>query len=404
MEDLNLYNVLGVTKNASSSEIKKAFNKLAKEYHPDKNPNAGDKFKEINYAHEVLSNPEKRRIYDHYGIQGLQEGVGSGSFPFRDMFGGIFDMGFMGSHHRHSRHRGEDAFHKLRVNLEDFYNGKTSKLQLSRTVVCKKCQGIGGKPGSVMTCRGCHGRRIKKSMRQLGPGMVQEIQSTCSECNGEGNYINEKDRCKECSGRKVVNEDKILEVHIDKGMKDGQKVWFRGEGDQLPNIEPGDVIIILTQGEHKQFSRDGENLLYKHTLGLTEALCGFEFVLTHLDKRELIIKNAPGDIIQPGTTKVVKGEGMPIYRNPFEKGDLFITFDVEFPSNNFLDPTRMIDLENLLPSYTKVDIPMESDNVEEVTLVEYDASMRNASRRNEVYDEDDDAHGGRGPQMQCAHQ
>ncbi|GAB1609419.1 dnaJ homolog subfamily A member 2-like [Argonauta hians] len=405
MEDINLYDVLGVKKNASGSEIKKAYNKLAKQYHPDKNPNAGDKIKKINYAHDILSNSEKRRIYDQQGMQGLQEIPGQESFPIRDMFGGMFDMGFMGGLHRHGQRRGENTYHKLRVTLEDFYNGKTSKLQLSRTVICKKCHGLGGKPGSVMVCRGCHGRRIKKSMRQLGPGMVQEIQTTCPDCNGEGNYISEKDKCKECVGGKVIGEEKILEVNVEKGMKHGQKIQFRGEGDQLPNIEPGDVIIILMLADHKQFSREGENLLYKHTLGLTEALCGFEFALTHLDKRELVIKNTPGEVIHPGTVKVVKGEGMPIYRNPFEKGDLYITFDIEFPPNNFLEMPRITELQEILPSQAKEDIPMESETVEEVNLDEYDSSMRKSAHRSEAYDEDEEGPGGRGgPQMQCAHQ
>merc|ERR1719300_188596 len=143
---------------------------------------------------------------------------------------------------RPRRRRGEDTFHPLRVTLEDLYNGKTAKLQLSKTVICKKCQGAGGRAGATQRCRACNGRGVKVTLRQLGPGMVQQMQSICPECHGEGESISEKDKCKECRGKKVVNETKILEVHVDKGMKNEQKIPFRGEGDQLPDVEPGDVI------------------------------------------------------------------------------------------------------------------------------------------------------------------
>ncbi|KAH3774260.1 dnaJ homolog subfamily A member 2-like [Dreissena polymorpha] len=418
MADTKLYEVLGVSKNASDSEIKKAYYKLAKEFHPDKNAEAGDKFKEISFAYEVLSNPEKRETYDRFGLQGLKEGGGGGfggADMFGDLFGGLFGMGGSpfgfggmggGMGARRGRRRGEDTFHPLRVSLEDLYNGKTSKLQLSKTIICTKCNGAGGKQGATVRCKVCNGRGVKVTLRQLGPGMVQQMQSVCPECHGEGESISEKDKCKVCKGKKVTNENKILEVHVDKGMRDGQKIPFRGEGDQLPDMEPGDVIIVLQQKEHEKFTREGDNLVMTHKISLTEALCGFHFTITQLDNRELIIKNSPGDIIEPGMVKVVKGEGFPQQRNPFEKGDMLIKFEVEFPPNNFADESKLKKLEKLLPARPDFEMP-EGEHVEEVNLVEYDSTRSSDGRRGgEAYhdEEDDDDEMRGGQRVQCAHQ
>ncbi|XP_013389051.1 dnaJ homolog subfamily A member 2 isoform X2 [Lingula anatina] len=412
MADVDLYKILGVSKTASDSEIKKAYHKLAKTYHPDKNPEAGEKFKEISFAYEVLSNPEKREIYDRHGMQGLKEGTGGGGgFPdiFSDLFGGFFGMGGMGGVRGgmggRGRRRGEDTYHPLRVSLEDLYNGTTKKLQLSKTVICKKCNGQGGKPGALQNCTVCHGRGVKVTLRQLGPGMVQQLQTICPQCHGEGEMINEKDRCKECKGKKVSQETKILEVHVDKGMKDGQKIPFRGEGDQTPGMEAGDVVIVLQLKDHETFTRNGADLYCSHKIGITEALCGFEFVLKHLDNRELVIKHPQGQVIEPGSMKAVIGEGMPHHRNPFEKGNLYIKFEITFPTNGFLKGDELKKLEKLLPARPPFHAPT-GEHVEEVDLVEYDASkMGGAGRRGEAYESDDDDEGGHGgPRVQCAHQ
>lgn len=157
------------------------YRKLAKEFHPDKNPEAGDKFKEISYAYEVLSDPKKRQTYDKYGLKGMQEGAQDG-FPGDDLFshlfgGGLFGGfgGFGGGSRR--RQRGEDTIHPLKVTLEDLYNGKTAKLQLSKNIICAACEGRGGKVGAVQTCKTCKGSGLKVTYRQLGPGMTQQLQS-----------------------------------------------------------------------------------------------------------------------------------------------------------------------------------------------------------------------------------
>lgn len=424
--DTALYDLLGVKPNASESEIKKAYYKLAKEYHPDKNPQHGEKFKEISFAYEVLSNPQKKELYDRRGLDGLKEGgEGGGMFPdeiFSHLFGGgllggLFGGGMGGGMGggpfggaRRRRARGEDTVHPLRVSLDDLYNGKVAKLQLGKNIICQKCQGLGGKEGATQVCASCRGRGIKVTIRQLGPGMVQQMQSVCPECRGEGKMIDEKDRCTSCNGRKTVKETKILEVHVDKGMREGQKISFRGEGDQEPGVEPGDVHIIIQVKEHDKFVREGDNLFMKHTIGLTEALCGFHFCLKHLDGRDIVFKTSPGDIIEPGAVRGIVGEGMPRYRNPQEKGNLYVRFEVEFPPKHFTDEKNLMGIERLLSEKAprkKETHQTKGDNVEEVSLMDYEdhhGKDSGAGRREAYHESDEDEESQGGPRVQCAHQ
>ncbi|XP_046736348.1 dnaJ homolog subfamily A member 2-like [Diprion similis] len=412
MADNKLYEVLRVPRTAGDAEIKKSYRKLAKEFHPDKNPEAGDKFKEISFAYEVLSDPKKRQIYDKHGIKGVQEGASDG-FPADDIFsqlfgggaGGLFGGlggfgGGMGGRRR-SR-RGEDTVHPLKVTLEDMYNGKTAKLQLSKNVLCAACAGIGGAEGAVTTCKQCRGYGYKVSYRQLAPGMAQQMQEKCTHCQTTGEIINEKDRCTTCEGKKVVNQTKILEVHVDKGMRESQKILFRGEGDQMPEVQPGDVVIVLQQKPHPTFERSGDDLIMTKSIGLAEALCGASFVVRHLDGRNLLIKHPAGHVIRPGDVKGVVGEGMPQYRNPFEKGNLYINFDVTFPKNHFCSEKVLMDLKTTLgPNIPPTVVPRDA---EEVDLQEYDPTHRDSSARSaEAYASDEDEmhqHSG----VQCAHQ
>ncbi|XP_065186906.1 dnaJ homolog subfamily A member 2-like isoform X1 [Sycon ciliatum] len=429
-KDTRLYDILGVSPDATDSQLKKAYHKLAMKYHPDKNPEAGDKFKEISFAYEVLTDKEKRQIYDAYGEKGLREGGGGGGFDEDifsrifgggGLFGGMGGMGGMGGFPfggmgggmgggggggARRRRKGEDIAHPLAVSLEDLYNGRETKLHLSKDVICAKCKGKGGKEGAVQPCKSCNGRGIKVVLRQIGPGMVSQSQSMCSDCRGEGEIIREKDRCKTCVGKRVVNESKTLEVHVDKGMRDGQRITFAGEGDQHPDMEPGDVHLVLQLKEHSVFQRQGDVLIMEKKITLTEALCSAQFTIDHLDGRQLLVKSPPGYVIEPGSTQVVPNEGMPHYRSPFEKGNLIIKFEVEFPKNGFASEDHLKKLEQLLPARpAAVEV---SEDAEEVDLMEYDPSQHTdgRGRRGEAYqdgDSDDEGAGG-GPRVQCAQQ
>lgn len=410
VKETGFYDILGVKPNATNEELKKAYRKLALKYHPDKNPNEGERFKQISQAYDVLSDPQKRELYDRGGEQAIKEG-GVASDMHNPM--DIFDMFFGGGGH-HARSsgppRGKDKVYPLRVTLEELYNGSTRKLALQKNVICVTCEGRGGKEGAVQHCKTCGGSGMQVQTRQLGPGFIQQMQTVCSDCKGNGEYINPKYRCKHCEGQKVVRERKILEVHIEQGMKDGHQVRFSGEGDQSPGVETGDIIVVIDEQPHERFRRHGVDLSIKVEINITEALCGFQRGIITLDGRTLLITSLPGEVIRSGDVRCVTNEGMPIHRSPFEKGRLLIGFDVQFPPNNFIPPQLLVKLEALLPPRTET--PMIPDDAEEVVLMPFDEaaerrqrSGRTQQQQQQVYeeDEDEDRHGGgAGQRVQCA--
>lgn len=265
---------------------------------------------------------------------------------------------------RRRERRGKDLIHQMSVTLEELYNGAVRKLALQKSVICDKCEGRGGKKNSIEKCQQCRGCGVERKVQQVAPGIVQQIEQVCRKCMGQGEIIPEKDRCKHCNGRKTVRDRKILEVHVEKGMRDGQKIVFSGEGDQEPDLQPGDIVIVLDEKEHPTFMRAGNDLIMKMPIQLVESLCGFQKVIKTLDDRDLVITSMPGEVIKNDQTKCILGEGMPMYKNPFEKGRLIIQFSVIFPDTI---PSELIPtLEQCLPPRPIVNIPI---NAEECTLV-----------------------------------
>jgi len=243
--------------------------------------------------------------------------------------------------------------------------------------------------------------------RQIGPGMIQQMQLVCPECRGAGEVISDKDRCSQCKGNKVTQEKKVVEVHVEKGMQHGQKIVFQGEADEAPDTVTGDIVFVLQLKEHPKFKRKFDDLYVEHTLSLTEALCGFQFALTHLDGRQLLIKSNPGEVIKPGQYKAINDEGMPRHERPFMKGRLYIHFDVEFPESGVLSPDQRRSLETILPPKPSSRLSaMELDECEETTLydvnIEEEMRRKQQHRQQEAYDEDDDEPGTAG--VQCAQQ
>ncbi|OQR91520.1 hypothetical protein ACHHYP_04605 [Achlya hypogyna] len=384
------YELLGVPKTASEADIKKAFRKLALKNHPDK---GGDPelFKDITVAYEVLSDPEKRELYDKYGEEGLQGGGGS-SNNAADIFGQMFGGGMR---QQRGPPRSEDLTHPLKVSLEDLYNGKMVKLAVNRDIICNTCDGRGGKSGAERSCDTCRGRGMRIQHRQIAPGMVQQVQSVCPDCRGQGKIINEADRCSSCKGKKVTKERKVLEVHIEPGMRHGQRITFKGESDQAPGVVPGDIVFIVQEKEHDTFQRKGPNLIMEKKISLVEALCGFECMIEHLDGRHLHVKTKPGEVIKPNQFKAVHGEGMPQHGNPFVKGQLVILFKVEFPDTLSRDQKRV--LASIFPPPTALS---GINDAEECFLAEFDAEAAKQEAQREAYDSDDERGQPRGVQCQ----
>uniref|UniRef100_H0XJH1 DnaJ heat shock protein family (Hsp40) member A1 n=1 Tax=Otolemur garnettii TaxID=30611 RepID=H0XJH1_OTOGA len=388
VKETTYYDVLEVKPNATHKELKKAYRKLALKYHPDKDPNEGEKFKQISQAYEVLSDAKKTELYDKGGEQAIREGGAGGGFasPMN-----IFDMFFGGGGGRMQRkRRGKNVIHQLSVTLEDLCNGATRKLALQKNVICNKCEGQGGK-GAIECCANCRGTGMQIRIHQIAPGMVQQIQSVCM---GHGERISPKDRCKSCNGKK-----KILEVHINKGMKDGQKITFHGEGDQEPGLEPGHIIIVLDQKDHAVFTPREEDLCMCMDIQLVETLCGFQKPIATLDNRTIVITSHPGQIVKHGDIKRVPNEGMPIYHRPYEKGHLIIEVKVNFPENGFLSPDKLSLPEKLLPERKEAE---ETDEMDQVELVDFDPNQERWRHYNGEAYEDDEQHPRGGVQCQTS--
>jgi DnaJ homolog subfamily A member 2 len=338
---------------------------------------------------------EKRKVYDQYGKEGLEEGGGGGGSA-EDLFS-MFGGG--GGRRSRGPQKGDDIKHSINVSLEDLYNGKTARLAISRNKPCEDCEGRGGKEGAEKTCSDCGGRGMRIQLRQMGP-MVQQIQSACPTCRGQGKSMNESDKCKSCKGNKVKKDRKVLEVHIEKGMKSGHKIKFNGEADEIPGTIAGDVIIEVKEKEHDRFKRKGADLIESIPLTLSEALCGFTKVITHLDGRTLRVVVPPGEVTKHDRVKMIEGEGMPFHGNPFTKGRLFLHFVVKFPDT--LPASIVSQLKAALPAgpTPKTSEEDEECNMRTVDLTQFGQSDSGRGGGS-AYDEDDEEEMGGGRGVQC---
>merc|ERR1740117_2023936 len=324
-EQDKFYKVLGVNHDASAQEIKKAFRKLSLKWHPDKNKGneeAKAKFNEITEAYEILSNEEKRQLYDMGGEEGLTK-QNQPSSPFDMFFGG-------GGGGGGRRNKGQDFRMDFEVTLEDLYLGVQKDFSVSRKVLCTKCRGTGAKGGETKTCKTCKGKGVVMKMQKLGPGFNVQMQSNCDKCGGKGKTF--KTACATCKGSKLVLEEKTLEAVVEKGMPNGNEIVFERASEQAPDTIPGDVILVLKTKKHPRFTRSANGNDLKHTMEITlkEALLGFKKTLLQLDGRMLSIERngvTPYDHVMRK-----EGEGMPHHNYPSDKGNLHVTFKVKFPS------------------------------------------------------------------------
>lgn len=339
---------------------------------------------------------QKRQIYDKYGMEGLENGGGGGGgSSAEDIFSMFFGGGGGGRRGPQGPQKGEDIVHPIKASLEDLYNGKTTRLAINRNKLCEDCEGRGGKVGAEKDCSDCNGRGVRVQLRQIGPGMVQQIQSACPTCKGSCKIINEKDKCKSCKGKKTYKDRKVLECQIEKGMKNGQKIRFGGEADELPGTIPGDVVFVVQEKEHEVFKRKGADLVTHINLELSEALCGFTKTITHMDGRVLRIDSPPGKVVKPDSVHMIDGEGMPYHGNPFTKGRLFVVFRVSFPSS--LPQSTVKALQQCLPAAPAVSLNGEEEecNFREVDIGQFGQGN---DRMHEAEDEEDERGGQR---VQC---
>ncbi|CAF1188305.1 unnamed protein product [Rotaria sordida] len=241
--DKTLYDVLGVDENATTDQINKAFKKKSLEHHPDRG-GSHEMMQQINAAKDVLTDPKKREIYDRYGLEGMRSGMGEANFHgfsgFSENIFDIFDIFNRGSNRRGraAPSKGSDIKQALRVSLEELYSGNTRTISIDRDVLCADCNGTGCHDGISRECTKCEGRGIETLMYRMGP-IIQQTQSKCSSCNGEGTMINSKNCCKSCRGKKMIRQTKNMNVDIAPGSHDGEAIKFSGEGNQIPKGENG---------------------------------------------------------------------------------------------------------------------------------------------------------------------
>ena len=380
--DTEYYDILNIKKDATEIEIKKAYRKLAIKNHPDKGGDP-EKFKEISVAYQVLSDPEKRKTYDQFGKDLVNQNMSSPP----DIFSMFFGQQHANSHNQNKKCK--NSVHNIKVSLEDIYNGKKMKINVTRQRL-KYPNGM-KQSDCVQTCANCNGQGFITQVRRFGP-MIQQSQVKCEKCNGIGKLWN---------GVQTVKESKILEIYISKGIHHGKKIKFDGESDEKPGMLPGDIIFVLHEKKHNIFTRKDNDLLITKKINLSEALCGTEFILTQLDNRKLLIKSEKNKIIKPGEIMCIENEGMPMEDNPYVKGHLFIMFDIVFPLPKHLSDKHKSIIKKILP-VNKFKI-QDNPNNELCILKEVDKnSFKKNYNNKKIYESDDDNyHDGN---VQCAQQ
>lgn len=344
MAKRDYYEVLGVEKNASEDEIKKAYRKIAIKYHPDRNPGnkeAEEKFKEAAEAYDVLHDPQKRQQYDQFGFSGPAGAGGFGGFGgsmnmddifsmFGDIFGGRAGFGgFGGGQRRTQQHRGSDLRLKVKLSLSEIANGVTKKFKVRKDIACPHCHGSGAEAGSgTETCPTCHGAGVVTHTTQSIFGMMQ-TQGVCPTCGGEGTVI--KNKCHECGGTGVQKGEEVVEIKIPAGVAEGMVVNVPGKGNAgMRNGINGDIQVFIAEEDNDTFVRDGNDLIYNLLLDFPTAALGGEVEIPTIDGAKLRVKIEGGT--QPGKTLRLRGKGLPAVQGyGHGMGDIVVNISVYVP-------------------------------------------------------------------------
>lgn len=352
-EKKDYYEILGVDKNASDDDLKKAYRKMAKKYHPDANPDnkaeAEAKFKEVNEAYETLSDPQKRQMYDQFGTADPQQGFGGAGGPFGgnggyysytssgfdgfgDIFGDLGDLFGFGAARTSSRTqnrptKGANLQYDITLNYEEAYTGIEKEINITRSETCNTCGGNGAKPGThPETCSVCGGKGTVTKMQTTLLGQMK-VQSTCSNCHGTGKVI--KEVCDSCLGKGTVRKQTKIKIKIPAGIDDGQTVVLRGEGDPGKNGgENGDIYVTVKLKKHSIFTRQDDNVYCEIPITFTQATLGAEIQIPLIDGTTTTYKIPEGT--QTGTKFTIKDKGF-VHINSGYRGNLIFTVQVQVP-------------------------------------------------------------------------
>ncbi len=328
------YTLLGVKSNATGKEIKKAFKKLSKKYHPDisKEDDAAEVYPKITEAYDVLSDDKKRKIYDQYGKEGLdkqaQRGGGGGMDPF-DLFGSFFGGGGRRGRGEDEEIQGDPLIIPLYVSLEDIFTGAKLKIMMTKNSICSHCRGSGADdPDDVETCNKCDGRGFVVERVQVAPGFIQQSQNICPKCHGKGKII--KHKCSVCNGKKVLKDLETYQIEIEEGMKYEEQIILSSSAGDYIDKTSSDLIFVLKEKPHPFYKRKNHyDLEAKVEISLKEALLGFHKKLKHLDGRLIDFKQE--GITQPNQIFKLTRKGLPHQHYTADKGDLFIECVVKMP-------------------------------------------------------------------------
>lgn len=341
MANKDYYAILGIEKGASDDEIKKAFRKLAIKYHPDKNQGdkeAEEKFKDINEAYQVLSDPEKKARYDQYGSADFDGGFGAGGFggfDFSDMggFGDIFESFFGGggggsSRRRNGPVRGADIEYTLNLSFEEAVFGVEKEITINRNENCEECKGSGAQPGTApKTCPTCNGAGQVRVQRQTPLGSFVST-STCDRCNGKGTVVDTP--CSSCGGKGKVRKTRKIKVNVPAGVDTGNVMPLRGQGEQGSNDgPPGDLYVRINVAKSKQFDRRGSDIYIDTHISMGRAALGVEITVPTVDGD---VKYSIPAGTQSGTMFRLKGKGVPKV-NSSARGDQYVKVVVDIPKN-----------------------------------------------------------------------
>ena len=381
-----LYDRLKISPEATDNDIKKAYKKMALKYHPDKNTDnreyAEKEFKLVSEAYNILSDKEKRDKYDNLGMAGVNQEMGNMPAAADD----IFNMFFGGGGNRMRRENRKQQVEEISCNIRELYNGVEKNINISTKNKCKNCNGKGGL--NLQTCKNCNGKGVVVGMRHIGPGMVQQIQTICTKCSGEGSICKNEDKCTKCNGNGIVNKTFNKKIQIKKGSADGDHFILEDCSYETNNGIKVDIVIVIREKEDKTYKRNGNDLIIEKEVKLGNSLTGVKWILDHISNKKILISET--SIIRDNQIKKVNDYGMPI-KDTLNHGDLIIIYKIIYPEILF----DYDDLKDIMD----IDNSTFDEDISGLTKV---FTFNNDDNNDENIDDNDNNHPPEG--VQCAQQ